>query len=100
MLALPLPGNHDYYSGELSEWVTALKTLGVHVLMNERVLLPEGGGVTEGIILAGLEDFDTKRFEYVIRSQTYCDANVTHATHRQSSHSLSSYILHTLHHVC
>ena len=65
MHALSSLGNHDYYSGELGEWVAVLQTLGIRVLMNERVLLPEGGGVTEGVILAGLEDFDTKRIEYV-----------------------------------
>ena len=72
-LILPLLGNHDYYTGELDEWIVILKKLGIHVLMNERVFLPQGGGVTESIILAGLEDFDTKHIEYVIRTQTYCN---------------------------
>lgn len=70
--ARPLLGNHDYYTGELDEWVVLLKQLGVHVLMNERVFLPQGGGVTEGIILAGLEDFDTKRIEYVSPRASSC----------------------------
>lgn len=68
--SFPLLGNHDYYTGELDKWTAKLQGLGIRVLMNERVFLPQGGAVTEGIILAGLEDFDTKHIEYVTHKQT------------------------------
>jgi uncharacterized protein len=44
-------GNHEYYSG-VDEWLAFLPTLGIRVLLNERVSI----GGEEGFDLAGVED--------------------------------------------
>ncbi len=45
-----VPGNHEYYSGQ-DEWFPALRHLGLRMLNNEHVVLPE-----HGVVLAGVTD--------------------------------------------
>lgn len=47
-----VPGNHEYYSG-LKEWTAHVASLGIRVLMNERVRLGAGEGSFD---LVGLDD--------------------------------------------
>lgn len=53
-------GNHEYYSGA-DAWIAHLKTLGIKVLRNERVVLGDGEDVFD---LAGIDDFQAERFGY------------------------------------
>lgn len=46
-------GNHDYFTGYQAVW-RGLERAGVRMLVNQGVLLPEGG--REGVVLAGLDD--------------------------------------------
>ena len=61
-----VPGNHDYYTGEIGLWIERLQELGVHPLMNDRVLLPNAVDSSESFYLAGVEDYDTRLIKYVI----------------------------------
>lgn len=45
-------GNHEYYSG-VSQWLEALRKMGIHVLENERAVLGDAGA---SIDLAGIPD--------------------------------------------
>lgn len=51
-------GNHEYYSGA-DEWVAELRRLGVLVLMNEHVVLRQGGA---SLVLAGVADITAHHF--------------------------------------
>ncbi len=57
-------GNHEYYSGAAA-WVTELRRLGVHVLMNEHRVLDHGG---EQLVLAGVTDVSAHHFDPSHRS--------------------------------
>lgn len=47
-------GNHEYYSRPL-EWIEHLRTLGVHVLLDEHVVLEHAGAK---IVLGGITDYN------------------------------------------
>jgi hypothetical protein len=49
-------GNHEYYSGA-AEWCAHLRTLGVHVLRNERVRIGDGANSFE---LVGVDDWHSR----------------------------------------
>ncbi|WP_217704067.1 metallophosphoesterase [Piscinibacter koreensis] len=51
-------GNHEYYSGA-EPWVRELGRLGVKVLMNEHVLIRQGGAE---LVLGGVTDFGAHHF--------------------------------------
>lgn len=53
-----ITGNHEYYSG-VDEWLAFLPTLGIRVLVNERVAIGGEGGFD----LAGVEDSSAHAFE-------------------------------------
>ena len=66
---MPFIGNHEYYTGDVDNWIAELPKLGVTPLINSRVCLlgkGAGGGEREagecvgGIYLAGLEDITTR----------------------------------------
>jgi len=48
-------GNHEYYSGAL-EWVAFLRSLGIHVLMNQRVRIGDSAPAGASFDLAGVPD--------------------------------------------
>lgn len=52
-------GNHEYYSGA-NEWIAELRRLGVHVLLNEHVVLRHGGAQ---LVLAGVADTSAHHFD-------------------------------------
>ncbi len=52
-----IAGNHEYFSG-YDEWMEFLPTLGIRMLLNEHVLLPE-----PGIAIAGVTDPAARRAE-------------------------------------
>jgi predicted MPP superfamily phosphohydrolase len=64
-------GNHEYYSG-VQAWITALRGLGVRVLMNEHVLIehprraPNLGRAS--LVVAGVTDFSAHQFDASQRS--------------------------------
>ena len=60
-------GNHEYYSGAHA-WITELRRLGVQVLMNEHVVLQQGGA---SLVLAGVADFHADRFDKNHRSDPH-----------------------------
>ena len=60
-------GNHEYYSGAHA-WITELRRLGVQVLMNEHVVLQQGGA---SLVLAGVADFHADRFDASHRSDPH-----------------------------
>jgi len=58
-------GNHEYYSGA-HDWIVALRGLGIHVLMNEHVVLrhgPPAGTATAPLVLAGVADWSAHHFD-------------------------------------
>ena len=52
-------GNHEYYSGALP-WMAELRRLGVNVLMNQHVVLEQGGA---SMVLAGVADYGAHHFD-------------------------------------
>ncbi len=57
-------GNHEYYSG-VGGWVVELRRLGLHVLMNEHVVLEHQG---ETVVVAGVTDFGAHHYHESHRS--------------------------------
>jgi predicted MPP superfamily phosphohydrolase len=57
-------GNHEYYSGEPA-WTAEFRRLGLHVLMNEHVVVTHEG---ERIVLAGVADYSAHHFNPQQRS--------------------------------
>ena len=52
-------GNHDYYSGG-HDWIAALRQLGVHVLLNEHVVLRHNEAP---VVIAGVTDYTAHHFD-------------------------------------
>jgi uncharacterized protein len=57
-------GNHEYYSGATA-WIAELRRLGLHVLLNEHVVLNHGG---VPLLLAGVTDYSAHQFDPAQRS--------------------------------
>jgi uncharacterized protein len=57
-------GNHEYYSGEPA-WTAEFQRLGMHVLMNEHVVLMHQGSQ---VVLAGVADYSAHHFNPTQRS--------------------------------
>jgi predicted MPP superfamily phosphohydrolase len=57
-------GNHEYYSGARA-WIAELRRLGLHVLLNEHVVVEHGG---EQIVVAGVTDYSAGHFDAAQRS--------------------------------
>jgi hypothetical protein len=57
-------GNHEYYSGAAA-WIAELRRLGVHVLLNEHVVLNHRGAP---LLLAGVTDYSAHQFDPAQRS--------------------------------
>lgn len=53
-----IPGNHEYYS-RYARWIPAFRKLGLHMLLNEHVLVRDKG---RSLVLAGLTDRAAARF--------------------------------------
>jgi predicted MPP superfamily phosphohydrolase len=50
-------GNHDYYYGNVQEWIALFKSFGIRTLVNEKVEIGLGdGGSTAKVCLVGLND--------------------------------------------
>jgi uncharacterized protein len=64
-------GNHEYYSGA-HDWVTAIRGLGIHVLMNEHVLIHHGSDNQDNehamMVVAGVTDYGAHHFDETHRS--------------------------------
>jgi predicted MPP superfamily phosphohydrolase len=63
--AYVVTGNHEYYSGEPA-WTAEFRRLGLHVLLNEHVVVRHGGGAP--LVLAGVTDFSAHHFNPAQRS--------------------------------
>ena len=57
-------GNHEYYSGA-APWIAELRRLGVHVLLNEHVVLSHDGA---SLLIGGVTDYSAYRFDPAQRS--------------------------------
>ena len=57
-------GNHEYYSGAPA-WIAELRRLGLHVLLNEHVVLSHGGAQ---LVIAGVTDYSAHQFDPAQRS--------------------------------
>ena len=57
-------GNHEYYSG-VAPWVREMRRLGVHVLLNQHVVLRRDRAA---VVLAGVTDFGAHHFHPAHRS--------------------------------
>lgn len=57
-------GNHEYYSGATA-WIAELRRLGLHVLLNEHVVLDHRGAP---LLLAGVTDYSAHQFDPAQRS--------------------------------
>ena len=62
-------GNHEYYTGDVDNWIAELPKFSVTPLINSRVCLLAGrrdrdrdrdSGCTGGLYLAGVEDIETR----------------------------------------
>ena len=60
-------GNHEYYAGA-TEWVRHLRQLGLHVLINEHVVLRHDGG---HLLVGGVTDWSAHHFEAAQRSDPH-----------------------------
>ncbi len=70
-------GNHEYYSGA-DAWVTELRGMGIHVLLNEHRVLHHDNGQSPGgvvaesntgmLVVAGVPDFNAHHFDESHRS--------------------------------
>ena len=64
-------GNHEYYSGAHG-WIDTLRGLGIHVLMNEHVLIHHHPDTQESeqalMVVAGVTDFSAHHFDVSNRS--------------------------------
>ncbi len=61
-------GNHEYYTGDVDNWIAEMSKLSVTPLVNQRVCLPltMKKSCAEGLYLAGLEDLATRTLKCVI----------------------------------
>lgn len=57
--AFVVTGNHEYYSGA-DEWLEAFRGLGLKPLVNEHVVIDQGGG---SLVLAGVNDYNAAAVE-------------------------------------
>jgi hypothetical protein len=57
-------GNHEYYSGA-APWIAELRRLGLHVLLNEHVVLNHDGAP---LLIGGVTDYSAHRFDPAQRS--------------------------------
>jgi uncharacterized protein len=57
-------GNHEYYSG-VHPWLAELRRLGIRVLLNEHVVIEQGGAK---LVLAGVPDYSGGHFDSTHRS--------------------------------
>jgi predicted MPP superfamily phosphohydrolase len=57
-------GNHEYYSG-VDQWIAEFERLGLHVLMNEHVVLDHDGA---RVLIAGVTDYTAGHFDPSHRS--------------------------------
>ncbi|WP_207001758.1 metallophosphoesterase [Trinickia mobilis] len=57
-------GNHEYYSGA-DQWIAEFQRLGLHVLMNEHVVLDHDGA---RVLIAGVTDYTAGHFDPSHRS--------------------------------
>jgi uncharacterized protein len=57
-------GNHEYYSGAAA-WVAELRRLGLHVLLNQHVVLSHGDA---SLLIAGVTDYGAHAFDPAHRS--------------------------------
>jgi uncharacterized protein len=57
-------GNHEYYSGA-EQWIAEFQRLGLHVLMNEHVVLDHDGA---RVLIAGVTDYTAEHFDPSHRS--------------------------------
>jgi predicted MPP superfamily phosphohydrolase len=57
-------GNHEYYSNA-HDWIAEISRLGLHVLMNEHVIIEQGNAK---VVLAGVPDYTAHQFDESHRS--------------------------------
>ena len=73
-------GNHEYYSG-VHSWITALRQLGIHVLMNEHVVIQHSQDSQDPepatVVIAGVADYSAHHFDESHRSDAH--AAMAHA---------------------
>jgi uncharacterized protein len=62
--AFLVTGNHEYYSGERA-WTAEFRRLGLHVLLNEHVVVSHQGSP---LVVAGVTDFSSHHFNPAQRS--------------------------------
>jgi uncharacterized protein len=62
--AFMVTGNHEYYSGEPA-WTAEFRRLGLHVLLNEHVVVQHGNA---SLVVAGVTDFSAHHFNPEQRS--------------------------------
>ena len=60
-------GNHEYYSGAPA-WISEFRRLGVHVLLNEHVVIEHGEA---RLAIAGVTDFSAHHFDPAHRSDAH-----------------------------
>lgn len=55
-------GNHEYYTGDVDNWIAEIPKLNITPLLNQRVCLHprDKSSCTGGLYLAGLEDIATR----------------------------------------
>ena len=56
-------GNHEYYTGDVDNWLKDLPKIGIKPLVNDRVCLfsKDRSSCQGGLYVAGIEDYETRR---------------------------------------
>lgn len=61
-------GNHEYYTGDVDNWLKEIPKLNITPLVNQRVCVPmqkKQPDCEGGFYLAGLEDLATRTLRYM-----------------------------------
>ena len=57
-----LAGNHEYYTGDVDNWIAEVARLNVQPLVNGRTCLySTKASCEDGLYIAGLEDIESRR---------------------------------------
>ena len=76
----PCSGNHEYYTGDVDNWLQDLPKLGIVTLVNDRVCLFSSDKIScnGGVYVAGIEDYETRRIRWVSLYRHCYNVHVQH----------------------
>ena len=70
-LHISAAGNHEYYTGDVDNWLSLIPNYNVTTLVNQRVCVLSGKSTCKGgLYMAGLEDLESRRLRYVMQCKS------------------------------